>query len=128
MKSKNVWTLLSVTVMSMVVILNVPAQTINVSGQTIKPGRVIVHPVHPNPPQPVTTQPMLPAQPQPVLPPQPTLLPQPAPKPTQPVVPIQPVVPAKPVPIQPVVPAQSSPTQPMPIGPEPEPTQTPPAN
>src|SRR5664279_2841579 len=85
MKSKNMRTLLSLTVMSMIVVLNTP-------GQTLKPGRPPLQPTQPT--QPVPTQPV-PTQP----------------VPTQPV-PTQPV-PTQPVPTQPV-PTQPMPTQPMP--------------
>ena len=71
MKSKNVRMLLLLTIMSMIVVLNVP-------GQTLKSGPPPVQPTQPAPTQPVPTQPA----------------------PTQPVVPTQPV-PTQPMPIGP---------------------------
>src|SRR5450759_1904476 len=89
MKSKTVRTLLSLTIMSMIVVLNSP-------GQTLKPGRPPMQPIQPAPSQPAPPQPM-PVIPEPVIPnPAPTV-------PFQPGQPVQPAQPGQPVPNQPPV-------------------------
>src|ERR1035441_7712873 len=82
MKSKNVRMLLSLTIMSMVVVLNIP-------GQTLTPVRPPVQPIQPAPAQP------MPAKPAPVIPE--PVIPGPAqPAPVQPGQPIRPGQPVQP--------------------------------
>jgi hypothetical protein len=82
MKSKNVRTLLSLTIMSMIVVLNVP-------GQILKPVQTPIQPSQPAPSQ----------QPAPMKP-----MPGPAqPAPVQPVQPLQPAQPGQLAPNQPPV-------------------------
>ena len=91
MKSKTVRMLLSLTIMSMIVVLNSP-------GQTLKPGRPPMQPIQPAPSQP------MPVIPEPVIP---------NPAPTVPFQPGQPVQPAQPgQPFQPAQPGQPVPNQP----------------
>jgi hypothetical protein len=79
MKSKNVRTLLSLTIMSMIVVLNIPGQIIK---SVQPPGQ---------PTQPATSQPA-PTQPVPIIP-----------APVQPGQPLQPAQPGQPTPNQPPV-------------------------
>jgi hypothetical protein len=100
MNSKNVRSMLYLTIMSSIVILKV-------SGQTTRPEPPTMLRIQTTPAQPVLAEstPMMP---------EPELI-QPL-VPTNPV-PVQPLVPADPAPIQPVVPAQPVPIQPMPADP-----------
>src|ERR1035437_1030905 len=87
MKSKTVRTLLSLTIMSMIVVLNSP-------GQTLKPGRPPMQPIQPAPSQ------LAPPQPAPVIPA--PVIPAPAqPAPVQPIHTVQPAQPVQPAPNQP---------------------------
>src|ERR1019366_3482673 len=96
MKSKTVRTLLSLTIMSMIVVLNTP-------GQTLKPERSPMQPIQPVPLQSAPPQPM-PVIPKPVIP---------NPAPTVPFQPGQPVQSAQPgQPFQPAQPGQPVPNQP----------------
>src|ERR1035437_6997520 len=96
MKIKTLRMLLSLTIMSMIVVLNSP-------GQTLKPGRPPMQPIQPAPSQPAPPQPM-PVIPAPVIP---------NPAPTVPFQPGQPVQPAQPgQPFHPAQPGQLVPNQP----------------
>jgi hypothetical protein len=68
MKSKNMWTLLLLTIMSLIVVLNVPGQT----GKSVQPSVQLTKPA-PSQPMPVVPAPVQPGQPiQPAQPGQPT--------------------------------------------------------